>query len=127
MSKRTKSLILRLISIFFILGGVVRLFATEWVFKLFNMQHLWSGDPFFIYIYKVLGVFVLWIGFLLFIISKDILKYRSVIRGSILALVIFFLVSLLTGIVTHLGVQYYLVDSFFALFLIILFLILQSE
>jgi hypothetical protein len=127
MNRKSKSLVLRIVSVFFMLGGVVRLFATESTFKLFNMQHLWSGDPFFIYIYRALGVFVVWVGIILYISSKDILKYRSIIRGSILALVFFFFVSLLTGIITHLGVQYYLVDSLFALFLIILFLILQSE
>ena len=127
MSQTTKSIILRVISIAFLIGGVGRLIATEGVFRLFGMQHLWSDQPFFIYNYKALAVFVIWIGIILFICSKDVIKYKSIIRGSILALAIFFLVTLLTGILTGLGLQYYLVPSIFSLILVILLYIIQIE
>ena len=127
MSQTTKSIILRVISIAFLIGGIGRLIATECVFELFGMQHLWSDQPFVIYNYKALAVFVIWIGIILFICSKDIIKHKSVIRGSILALAIFFLVTLLTGILTGLGLRFCLVDSVFSLLLIILFYIIQTE
>ncbi|MFQ6031569.1 MAG: hypothetical protein ACE5K2_01495 [Candidatus Zixiibacteriota bacterium] len=127
MTQITKTIILRIISIAFLIGGIGRLIATEGVFKLFDMQHLWSDQPFFIYNYKALAVFVIWVGIILFICSKDIVKYKSIIRGSILGLAIFFLVSLLTGILIGLGLRFYLVDSTFSLILIILFYIIQTE
>jgi len=91
------------------------------------MEHLWSGEPFFIYIYKLLGVFVIWMGIILFVCSKDVVKYRSIIRGSILALTLFFVVSLLTGFITGLGLRFFLVDSIFSLILIVLLYIIQKE
>jgi hypothetical protein len=127
MSQTTKSIILRVISIAFLIGGVGRLIATECVFELFGMQHLWSDQPFVIYNYKALAAFVIWIGIILFICSKDIIKYKSIIRGSILALAIFFLVTLFTGILAGLGLQFFLVDSIFSLLLIIVFYIIQSK
>lgn len=127
MSQTTKNKILLIISLCFFIGGVGRLIATEGVFKLFGMQHLWSDQPFVIYNYKALAVFVIWIGIILFICSKDVIKYKSLIKGSILALAIFFLVTLLTGILTGLGLRFYLVDSIFSLFLIILLYIIQTE
>ncbi len=122
-----KRRILLIISLAFILGGIGRLVANEGVFRIFGMEHLWSGEPFFIYIYKLLGVFVIWVGIILFICSKDVVRYRSVIIGSALGLALFFLVSLLTGLVTGLGLKFFLVDSIFSLFLIVLFYIIQKD
>jgi hypothetical protein len=127
MSQTTKNTILRAVSVAFLIGGVGRLIASEGVFRLFKMQFLWNDQPFFIYNYRVLGVFVIWVGIILFICSKDVAKYKSLIRGNLLALVIFFLVTLLTGILTGLGAKFYLVDSIFSLILIILFYIIQTE
>ena len=122
-----KRRILLIISFCFFVGGIGRLVASEGVFRIFRMEHLWSGEPFFIYIYKLLGVFVIWIGIILFVCSKDVIKYRSIIRGSILALTLFFIVSLLTGFFTGLGLRFFLVDSIFALLLIVLLYIIQKD
>jgi hypothetical protein len=127
MSQTTKATVLRVVSIAFLIGGIGRFIATEGVFRLFKMQFLWIDQPFFIYNYKVLGAFVIWIGVILFICSRDVAKYKSIIRGNILALVIFFLVTLLTGIITGLGLRFYLVDSIFSLILIVLLYIIQTE
>jgi len=120
-----KGKILLIISIAFLLGGIVRLFANENTFRLFSMEHLWSGEPFFIYIYRLLGVFVIWAGIILLICSRDIIRYRTIIIGSMLGLTLFFMVSLLTGLITGLGFQFFLVDSIFALFLIFVLHIVQ--
>ena len=119
--------ILLIISLCFFIGGIGRLVANEDVFRIFGMEHLWSGEPFFIYIYKLLGVFVIWVGIILFVCSKDLIRYKGVIRASILGLLLFFVVSLLTGFLTGLGLKFFLVDSIFSLILIVLFYIIQKE
>lgn len=121
-----KGKILVIISIAFLIGGIVRLFANVNTFGLFRMEHLWSGEPFFVYIYKLLGVFVIWVGMILLICSRDIVRYRGVIIASMLGLALFFVVSLSTGFFTGLGVQFFLVDSIFALFLIFVLFVLQK-
>ena len=115
------------ISLLFMLGGIVRLVANESVFRIFAMEHLWSGDPFFVYVYRLLGAFVVWMGILLVVASQDIIRYRGIIRGSILGLLLFFVVSLWTGLATGLGLQYFLVDSIFSLFLAVLLYVIQKE
>lgn len=124
MAKRT---ILLIISLAFLIGGIGRLVANEGVFRIFGMAHLWSGEPFFIYIYKLLGVFVIWMGILLFVSSRDVIRYRGIIRGSILGLLLFFVVSLLTGHSVGLKLQYFLVDSIFSLILVLLLYIIQKD
>ena len=83
------------------LGGIGRLVANESVFRIFAMEHLWSGDPFFV--------------------------YKGIIRGSILGLLLFFIVSLWTGLATGLGLQYFLIDSIFSLFLVVLLYLIQKD
>jgi hypothetical protein len=119
--------ILLIISLCFLIGGIGRLVANQDVFSIFLMEHLWSGEPFFIYTYKLLAVFVIWIGIVLFVCSKDVIRYKSIIRGSILGLLLFVVVSLLAGFVTGLGLKFFLVDSIFSLILIVLLYIIQKE
>ena len=109
------------------LGGIGRLLANENIFRFFRMEHLWSNEPFFVYIYKILGVFVLWMGILLFIASQDVKRYQGMVLGSILGLALFFVVSLVTGFSAGLELLYFIVDSIFSLFLIvILYLIYRN-
>jgi hypothetical protein len=127
MTLTAKTTILRVVAVAFLIGGAVRLIASEGVFRLFRMEHLWSDQPFFVYNYKALAVFVIWVGIVLFICSADIIRYKPIVRWSIFALAIFFLVTLLAGVSTGLGLRYYLVDSIFSLLLIILLYIIQTE
>jgi hypothetical protein len=122
-----KPKILRIISLLFILGGLGRLVANRYIFGIFGMEHLWSGGPFFIYNYRLLGVFVLWVGIILFICSGDLIRYRGIIRGSILGLFLFFVISLWAGLSVGLGLKFFLVDSVFALFLVVLLSVIQKE
>lgn len=121
-----KGKILLITSIAFLIGGIVRVLANETVFRVFRMEHLWSREPFFIYIYKLLGVFVIWVGIILFICSRDVVRYRSIIIGSMIGLALFSVVSLFTGFFTGLGLQFFLVDSIFALFLVFVFYVVQK-
>lgn len=123
----TKRRALLIISLLFMLGGVGRLVAGEGVFRIFGMAHLWLGEPFFVYVYKLLGVFVIWMGMILLVCSRDLIRYKGVIRASILGLFLFFVVSLLVGFATGLGIKFFLVDSVFSLILIALFYIVQKE
>ena len=122
-----KRRILFIIALCFLIGGIGRLVANQDVFGIFLMEHLWTGEPFFIYTYKLLAVFVIWIGIVLFVCSRDLVRYRGIIRGSILGLLLFFVVSLLAGFVTGLGLRFFLVDSVFSLILIVLLYIIQKD
>lgn len=105
----------------------MRILANEDIFRFFQMEHLWSNEPFFIYIYKLLGVFVLWMGILLFIASKNVSRYRGVVLGSVIGLGLFFVVSLVTGFSAGLRLLYFIVDSIFSLFLVVvLYLIYRN-
>jgi hypothetical protein len=123
----TKRRILLIISLLFMLGGAVRLIAGEGLFRIFEMAHLWSSQPFVIYNYKLLAVFVFWTGMILLVCSKDPIRYRGIIRVSILGLLLFFVVSLVAGFSTGLGPRYFIVDSVFSLILAVLLYVSQKD
>jgi hypothetical protein len=119
--------VLLIISVAFLIGGLGRLIANKGFFAIFQMEHLWSNQPFVIYNYKLLAVFVIWVGIILLICSRDLTRYRSIITGSIVGLGLFFVVSLVAGFATGLGLRYFLVDSVFSLILIVLLLIIRKK
>lgn len=122
-----RSMILFIIALALLLGGAVRLFANEAIFRIFLMDHLWFGEPFARYNYRLLAVFVLWMGVILAVCSRDVVRYKGVIRASILGLLMFFVVSLLAGLATGLETRFFLVDSIFSLILAALLYIIQKE
>ncbi len=124
MNKRS---MLFIVSILLILGGVVRILATKTLFDLFLMGELWIEHPFFIYIYRLLGAVIVWLGIVLLICSKDLLRYRAVIQGSIIGAALFFATSFLTGFLSGLQMRFFIVDGIFALFLVFLFVVTQRE
>jgi hypothetical protein len=124
MNRKTGLLI---ISLVLMLGGIVRLVANQSIFRIFGMEQLWFEEPFALYNYRLLGVFVLWMGIVLFVCSRDVIRYRGIIRVSILGLVFFFVVSLLSGFATALDARFFLVDSIFSLILIALLYIIQKN
>lgn len=124
MTKKTGLLI---ISLILMIGGIGRLAANEAIFRAFHMGHLWLNQPFAWYNYKLLGVFVLWMGIILFVCSRDVVRYRGIIRASILGLLFFLVVSLVAGFASGLEIQYFLVDSIFSLILMVLLLIIQKQ
>ena len=104
---------LQVLSILFIFGGIIRLFANRYIFKLFYMESLWIDHSYFIYIYRVLGSFVILTGIILFTISKDLRKYVDLFCPFIIGFVVMGLVMLVTGILIDLPLIFYFPDFFF--------------
>ena len=105
--------VLQVLAILFIFGGIVRLLAGEFLFSLVGIQALWSDRPYFIYIYKVLGAFVVMTGFLLFSVSKNIILYRSLLRTLAGGFSFIGLTMLVSGFYVSLPLVYYIMDFLF--------------
>ncbi len=119
--------ILSIVSILFIFGGIVRILATRTLFDLFFMGELWIEQPFFLYIYRLLGAVIVWLGIVFLICSKDLSRYRALIQGSIIGAFLFLATSLVTGFMSGLQMRFFIVDGIFALFLVVLFIVIQRK
>jgi len=105
--------VLQILSIILILGGIVRLFANETVFEIFGMKNLWVNHKYFIYIYKVLGAFVILTGMFFYTISKNIEKNHNVLNTMKWGLIIVGITMSVSGYFIELPLVFYAPDFIF--------------
>lgn len=105
--------ILRFFSLLVIFGGLVRLIANRSTFQSFLIGELWTSHPYFIYIYRLLGAFVLLIGVTLFIIASDPEKYALVLRTWGISFFVIGVLMLFAGYFVRLSLVHYLPDFAF--------------
>jgi len=108
-----KKRLLQIISVLFVFGGIVRLFANKALFAIFQMEELWTDHLYFIYIYRVLGAFVILSGLILFTISKNQKLYSNLSPVLAAGFVLIGLVMIITGILLELPPMFYVADFMF--------------
>lgn len=113
--------IMRTFGYLFLFGGIVRLFADETLFGLLFMQDAWSDHPYFIYIYRVLGAFVILAGLVIIQVSRDPGKYREIMHVLMWGFLVTGGVMLVSGILTGLPGYLFIPDALFAFILAVLF------
>lgn len=105
--------VLKTLALLFMFGGIIRLFANEDLFRLFYMQDLWSDHPYFLYIYRVLGAFVLMTGLFIFGISKNIEGHAALIPFVKWGFLVIGCTMLATGYFVGLHWLFYVFDFIF--------------
>lgn len=110
---KKQKIILQIIALILIFGGVVRLLANEATFEIFKMGNLWVDDKYFIYIYRVLGAFVILTGFLFFSISRNIEKNVNVLNTMKWGLILVGTTMAIAGYHIRLPFLYYSPDFIF--------------
>jgi len=108
------STILRLMAALFVAGGLVRLIAGQRIFALGGIGELWVDDAYFVYIYKVLGAFVILTGLLLWSVSSPGKHQRSTLAALKWGMALVGLVMLAGGWAAGLPLVYYAPDFIFA-------------
>jgi hypothetical protein len=111
--KKTLQLILKVISVLTISGGAVRLIAGRNTFDSFLIGALWSYHPYFIYIYRVLGAFVIFAGFMLFMLANSPGRYRYLIGACGFCFSFIACVMLLSGLLLKMELLHYICDFVF--------------
>lgn len=117
---KKQRIILRTLAVLLILGGMTRLFADEIIFDFFGMKALWVNHPYFVYIYKVLGAFVILIGFLFFAVSNKIRRNLNVLKTLQWGFLFVGVVMGVAGYLSQLNLVFYAPDVFFCLVISIL-------
>jgi len=93
-----------------IFGGAVRLFAERKIFESFLIGELWSSHPYFIYVYRVLGAFVILAGIVVFIIARDPLRYEQLLKACSLCFAFVACVMFLGGLLLRISLLHYAFD-----------------
>ena len=96
-----------------VFGGLVRLFAGEGTFEIVGIKNLWIDHKYFIYIYKVLGSFVILTGLLIFSISRSIENNLAVLNTMKWGLIIVGTTMTIAGYCVKLPLLFYAPDFIF--------------
>jgi hypothetical protein len=112
-NNKAPQLVLKVISLAMVFGGGVRLFAERKIFESFLIDELWSFHPYFIYVYRVLGAFVLSAGILLFMITRDPVRYVTLLKVCGFCFFFIACVMLLCGLILKMSFLHYAFDSVF--------------
>lgn len=121
MTERFTRLAVRFSAVALILGGIVRILASKSLFLLFDIGDLWPDRSYSLYIYKVLGAFVVLVGIVLWILSRNPAHYRPVFKGLALGFLVVACVMVLSGFLLRLSVMHFLIDPVFCILLASLF------
>jgi hypothetical protein len=113
--KMVRIVLLRLIAATLLVGGTMRLFAGKAMFKAFGIGPLWMDTPYSIYIYRVLGAFVILSGIPLLVVSSDPKKFRPILQAYAAGFTVIGLVMLVAGLTLGLPYRYYLPDPVYCL------------
>jgi len=123
LSTKKASRILMVLGVLMVLGGLIRILAGKNTFEIVYMGHLWSDHPYFIYIYKMLGAFVLIIGVTFIVISTNTYKYQSLIKTWRYLFLMIGIVLIGAGIYSGIHLFFYIPDCvFFFLLSFLLFI-----
>lgn len=104
---------LKLISVLLILGGLVRLMATRPIFQSFMIDELWVSHPYFLYIYRVLGAFVVFTGVTMFVMSQEPARYVRLLRLWGICFLFIGIVMFIAGNMLHMSLLHYAFDFIF--------------
>ena len=112
---RVPQLVLKVLSVFMIFGGVVRLFADRRIFESFLIGELWSFHPYFTYIYRVLGAFVVFAGIALYMIVRDPLQHAKSLKVCGFCFILISCVMFLSGLLLRMSLLHYAFDVIFCI------------
>jgi hypothetical protein len=105
--------VLRAVAVLFVAGGTVRMLANQAVFSLAGIGELWVDAPYFVYVYRVLGAFVVLTGLYLWSLAVEGGAARHGVRAVEWGLGLAAVVMLVTGWHTGLPARFYVVDVVF--------------
>ena len=115
-----KVVLLRFVAATLLIGGTFRIFATRALFQAFGIGGLWMKTPYSVYIYRVLGGFVVLAGILMMVASADPTRCRMFLKGYALGFAVIGAVMLVAGLTTGLPSRYYLPDPIYCFLIVAL-------
>ena len=105
----------------------MRLVANRITFQSFLIEELWVSHPYFIYIYRVLGAFVLLAGVTLFIMASDPDRYSVIMKAWGIGFLVICIIMFSAGWLAHLSFMHYLPDFSFCFVVGLLCILLSRQ
>ncbi len=106
----TKGLILKAFALLFLVGGVIKVFATQSTFISLRIGYFWVDNDYFIFVNRIMGGVLILSGALFWSISKDLQRFRYVLGGYSFGLLTLAVIIGISGYMLHLSLFSYIAD-----------------
>ncbi len=116
-TKKMPQIVLKILALFMVIGGAVRLLANRGTFQSFMIENLWVSHPYFIYIYRVLGAFVIFAGVIIYMISCDPAHNTSMLKVAGFGFLLIGVVMVIAGHSLGMSFVHYAFDFIFSFFI----------
>jgi len=113
LTARAFKTVIQILGVLMVMGGLIRVLANQNTFDLIYMGHLWSDHQYFIYIYKVLGAFVIFTGASFIKISTDIHKFQSLLKAWQYLFIMIGLIMIFAGFASGIHPVFFIPDFIF--------------
>jgi hypothetical protein len=107
---KIKEIILRTFAFLFIIGGVIRIFATQSTFYKLRIGYFWVQDDYFIFVNRIMGGIVLLTGILFLGVAKDMVRFRYILGHFALGLFFLILIIGISGYLLGFPIYSFIAD-----------------
>ncbi len=108
---KIKEYILRTFAVLFIIGGAVRVVATQSTFYKLRIGYFWVDNEFYIQGNRIMGSFLIMIGILFLGFVKDFIRFKYVLGHFALGLLVIGLTIGASGYLLNLPLYSYIADA----------------
>jgi hypothetical protein len=108
---KAKKFVLKIVALLLILLGVVRVFANEATFELLRNKDLWIDDILLQYLFRATGGFIIFHGIMFLGISRDLVRFRSILGPYSFGLLVSGTVMLVVGYLNYMPIWLYGSDA----------------
>ena len=110
---KVPQVLLKIFSVLIVIGGLVRLVANRQTFQSFTIGELWVSHPYFSYVYRVLGAFVVYSGATMFVIAHAPFRYATILKVCGFCFLFVSMVMFVAGYTLHMTLVHYAFDFLF--------------
>jgi hypothetical protein len=111
--KVVPQVLLKIFSVLIVFGGLIRLVASQQTFQSFMIEELWVSHPYFLYIYRILGAFVVLAGITMFVMSRNPVHYSRILKLWSLCFLFIGIVMFIAGFLLNMSFLHYAFDFIF--------------
>jgi heme A synthase len=105
--------LLQVIAVTVLVGGGIRLFANRALFEIAGIGDVWIDQPYAVYIYRVLGAFVVFVGVVVIMVARDPERYHRLLVCLAGAFLFVGVVMIVAGSILALPLRFYLPDPLY--------------
>ncbi len=110
---KIKEIVLKTFAYLLILGGIIRIFATQSTYYTLRIGYFWVQNDYFIFINRIMGGLILLTGFLFLSVARDLVRFKYILGAYSLGLLVLVSIIAFSGYMLNFPFYSYIADVVF--------------